>query len=71
MHYPLRIAETDADRKRILQENPNRTVGSRNFHIDLIGEFADAGVEEMCCATFNNLEDLQQVDEEIIAAFNE
>ncbi|MBS01107.1 MAG: hypothetical protein CMQ24_00130 [Gammaproteobacteria bacterium] len=71
VHYPLRIAETDADRKRILQENPNRTVGSRNFHIDLIGEFADAGVEEMCCATFNNLEDLQQVDEEIIAAFNE
>jgi hypothetical protein len=36
----------------------------------LIGEFADAGVEEMCCATQNSVEDLQRVDEEIIAAFD-
>ena len=70
VHYPLRLAETDAERERILQENPARTVGSRNFHIDLIGEFANAGVEEMCCATQNSVEDLQRVDEEIIAAFD-
>jgi alkanesulfonate monooxygenase SsuD/methylene tetrahydromethanopterin reductase-like flavin-dependent oxidoreductase (luciferase family) len=70
VHYPLRIADSDAEKKRILAENPNRTVGSRNFHIDLIGKFADAGVTEMCCATFNSVEDLQQVDEEIIAAFS-
>ena len=43
VHYPLRLAETDAERERILQENPARTVGSRDFHIDLIGEFANAG----------------------------
>jgi hypothetical protein len=66
----LRLADNDAERERILQENPARTVGSRNFHIDLIGEFANAGVEEMCCAPFNSVEDLQRVDEEIIAAFD-
>jgi len=36
----------------------------------LIGEFEKAGAEEMCCAAFNNAEDLQRVDEEIIAAFD-
>ena len=70
VHYPLRLAETEAERQRILQVNPNRTVGSRNFHIDLVGAFADAGVEEMCCATQDRVEDLQRVDEEIIAAFD-
>ena len=70
VHYPLRLANTEAQRKRILQEHPNRTVGSRNFHIDLVGEFAEAGVVEMCCATQDNVEDLQRVDEEIIAAFD-
>ena len=70
MYYPLRLAETDAAWERILQENPNRTVGSRNFHIDLIGECEKAGAEEMCCATFSNAEDLQRVDEEIIAVFD-
>ena len=45
-------------------------IGSRNFHIDLVGEFAEAGVVEMCCATQDRVEDLQQVDEEIIAAFD-
>ena len=70
VHYPLRLANTEAERKRILQEHPNRTVGSRDFHIDLVGEFAEAGVVEMCCATQDRVEDLQQVDEEIIAAFD-
>ena len=70
VHYPLRLANTEAERKRILQEHPNRTVGSRDFHIDLVGQFAEAGVMEMCCATQDRVEDLQQVDEEIIAAFD-
>ena len=62
MRYPLRLAETDAEGERIFQENPNRRVGSRNFHIDLIGDFAKAGFEEKCCATFSSAEDLQRVD---------
>ncbi|MEM7028943.1 MAG: LLM class flavin-dependent oxidoreductase [Chloroflexota bacterium] len=69
VHYPLRLAENDAEKKRLIEENPKRTVGSRNFHIDLIGEFKEAGVEEMCCASFQSVEDVQRVDEEIIAAF--
>ncbi|MEM7124830.1 MAG: LLM class flavin-dependent oxidoreductase [Chloroflexota bacterium] len=70
VHYPLRLADNDAERKRLLEENPRRTVGSRNFHLDLIGEFKEAGVEEMCCASFSSVEDLQRVDEEIITAFD-
>jgi len=70
VHYPLRLADNDAERERIHQEKSSWVAESRNFHIDLIGEFANAGVEEMCCAPFNSVEDLQRVDEEIIAAFD-
>jgi F420-dependent oxidoreductase-like protein len=70
VHFPLRLAANDTERARISQEKPSWVAGSRNFHIDLIGEFEKAGAEEMCCAAFNNAEDLQRVDEEIIAAFD-
>ena len=70
VHFPLRLAETDVEQERIRQENPGWVVGSRNFHIDLIGEFEKAGAEEMCCAIFGDIEELQRVDDEIIAAFD-
>ena len=69
VHFPMRLAETETEQERIRQENPGWVVGSRNFQIDLIGEFEKAGAEEMCCAIFGNIEELQRVDEEIIAAF--
>ena len=36
----------------------------------LIGEFADAGVEEIIFAPFRDAETLQRVEEEIVAAFD-
>ena len=68
--FQLRLVETDAERERIRQKNLGWVAGSRNFYIDLIGEFEKAGVEEICCASFDRAEDLQRVDEEIIAVFD-
>jgi hypothetical protein len=49
---------------------PLATVGSRNYLIDVIGKFKDAGAEEIIRAPFENVEVLQHVVEKIVAAFD-
>ena len=44
--------------------------GPRNYIVDRIGEFADAGVEEIIFAPLRDAEAAQRVDEEIVAAFD-
>ena len=55
----------NASARKIWDGWPDR----ETFYIDLIGEFEKAGVEEICCASFDRAEDLQRVDEEIINFF--
>ena len=44
--------------------------GPRNYIVDRIGEFADAGVEEIMFPPFRDAETVQRVEEEIAAAFD-
>ncbi len=50
---------------------PGTVAGSRSYVIDRIGEFAEAGVEEIMFGAIptGNVELLQRFDEEIVAAF--
>ncbi len=50
---------------------PGTVAGPRNYVIDRIGEFAEAGVEEIMFGAIptGNVELLQRFDEEIVAAF--
>ena len=44
--------------------------GPRNYIVDRIGEFADAGVDEIMSPPFRDAETAQRVDEESVAAFD-
>ena len=44
--------------------------GPRNYIVDRIGEFADAGVDEIIFPPFRDAETAQRVDEEIVVAFD-
>ena len=44
--------------------------GPRDYIIDRIGQFVDAGVDEIMSPPFRDAETAQRVDEEIVAAFD-
>ena len=51
---------------------PGSMAGPRSYVIDRIGEFADAGVEEIMFGAIRtgDVEAYQRVEEEIVAAFD-
>ena len=70
---PLRVTDDEASAARFVEGLGRGTVaGSRDYVIERIGEFADAGVEEIMFGAIRtgDVEALQRVEEEIVAAFD-
>ena len=65
-----RGAPTEGDVGRHPRGVGQAVAGPRNHIVDRIGEFADAGVEEIIFAPLRDAETAQRVDEEIVAAFD-
>jgi alkanesulfonate monooxygenase SsuD/methylene tetrahydromethanopterin reductase-like flavin-dependent oxidoreductase (luciferase family) len=61
-----------AAEKFVSRLGPGTVAGPRSYVIDRIGEFADAGVDEIMFGAIptGNVERLQRFDEEIVAAFD-
>ena len=73
IHTPLNVTDDKAEAERFVKRfGPGHLAGPRDYIIDRIGEFADAGVDEIMCAGFRtgDAEALQRVEEEIVAAFD-
>jgi alkanesulfonate monooxygenase SsuD/methylene tetrahydromethanopterin reductase-like flavin-dependent oxidoreductase (luciferase family) len=70
---PLRVTDDQAAAQRFVEAlGPGTVAGSRTYVVDRIGEFADAGVEEIMFGAIptGNVEAFQRVEEEIVAAFD-
>ena len=71
MHMPLNLTDDKESARRFIETlGPGTMAGPRNYIVDRIGEFADAGVEEIIFPPFGDAEALQRVEEEIVAAFD-
>ena len=71
IHMPLNLTDDKESAKRFIERlGPGTMAGPRDYIIDRIGEFADAGVEEIMFPPFRDAETVQRVDEEIVAAFD-
>ena len=71
IHMPLNLTDDKESAKRFIERrSPGTMAGPRNYIIDRIGEFADAGVEEIMFPPFRDAETVQRVEEEIVAAFD-
>ena len=69
---PLCLSENKETVQAFRKRNgKDALAGSRNFVIDTLGEFADAGVSETYFSHLRagDVEQFQQVEEEIVAAF--
>jgi alkanesulfonate monooxygenase SsuD/methylene tetrahydromethanopterin reductase-like flavin-dependent oxidoreductase (luciferase family) len=70
---PLYVSDDRAAAERFVSAlGPGTVAGPRSYVIDRIGEFADAGVDEIMFGAIptGNVELLQSVDEDIVAAFD-
>ena len=70
---PLQITEDEAATERFLKAlGPGSMSGPKSYLIDRIGEFRDAGVDEIMFGFIRtgDIEKYQQVEEEIVAAFD-
>ena len=70
---PLQITEDEAATQRFVKAlGPGSMSGPRSYVIDRIGEFADAGVDEIMFGFIRtgDIEKFQQVEAEIVAAFD-
>ena len=71
MHTPLNLTDDEESARRFIETlGPGTMAGPRDYIVDRIGEFADAGVEEIIFAPLRDAETVQRVDEEIVAAFD-
>ena len=71
MHMPMNLTDDKESARRFIETlGPGTMAGPRNYIVDRIGEFADAGVEEIIFPPFRDAETAQRVDEEIVAAFD-
>ena len=69
MHMPLNLTDDKESARRFIETlGPGTMAGPRNYIVDRIGEFADAGVEEIIFPPFRDAETAQRVDEEIVAS---
>jgi alkanesulfonate monooxygenase SsuD/methylene tetrahydromethanopterin reductase-like flavin-dependent oxidoreductase (luciferase family) len=70
---PLNVTDDRASAKRFIEAlGPGSVAGPRSYVIERIGEFADAGVEEIMFGAIRtgDVEGYQRVEEEIVAAFD-
>ncbi|MCH7477111.1 MAG: LLM class flavin-dependent oxidoreductase, partial [SAR324 cluster bacterium] len=71
IHMPLNLTDDKESAKRSIERlGPGAMAGPRNYIVDRIGEFDDAGVEEIMFPPFRDAETVQRVEEEIVAAFD-
>ena len=71
IHMPLNLTDDKESAKRFIERlGPGTMAGPRDYIVDRIGEFDDAGVEEIMFPPFRDAETVQRVDEEIVAAFD-
>ena len=71
IHMPLNLTDDKESAKRSIESlGPGTMAGPRNYIVDRIGEFDDAGVEEIMFPPFRDAETVQRVEEEIVAAFD-
>jgi alkanesulfonate monooxygenase SsuD/methylene tetrahydromethanopterin reductase-like flavin-dependent oxidoreductase (luciferase family) len=69
---PLRVTDDKASAEGFVQAiGPETVAGPRSYVIDRIGEFADAGVEEIMFGAIGtgDVEGIRRVEEEIVAAY--
>ena len=72
IHMPLNLTDDKESAKRSIESlGPGTMAGPRDYIVDRIGEFADAGVEEIIFPPFRDAETVQRVEEEIVAAFDQ
>ena len=73
---PLNVTDDKASAERFIKTfGPGSMAGPRDHIIERIGKFADAGVYEIMFGLHansnrNDVEAIQRVDEEIVAAFD-
>jgi len=71
IHMPLNLTDDKESAKRFIERlGPGTMAGPRDYIVDRIGEFDDAGVEEIMFPPLRDAETVQRVDEEIVAAFD-
>ena len=71
IHMPLNLTDDKESAKRSIETlGPGTMAGPRDYIIDRIGEFDDAGVEEIMFPPFRDIEALQRVEEEVVTAFD-
>ena len=68
---PTKLTDDQAEADEFIQRvGPGTVAGTAGYIIDRIGEFADAGVDEIMLAPRpTEVETLQRLDEEVLAAF--
>jgi alkanesulfonate monooxygenase SsuD/methylene tetrahydromethanopterin reductase-like flavin-dependent oxidoreductase (luciferase family) len=70
---PLRVTDDKPTAEQFIKAlGPDTVAGPRSYVVDRIGEFANAGVEEIMFGALptGNLEAFQHVEEEVVAAFD-
>ncbi len=70
---PVRVTDDQATADRFIKAlGPGTVAGARQYVIDRIGEFADAGVSEIMFGAIatGDVEGYQRIEEEIVAAFD-
>ncbi len=70
---PLRVTDDQGGAERFIKAlGPGTVAGSRTYVIDRIGEFADAGVEEIMFGAIptGDVEAYQRVEQGVVAAFD-
>ena len=68
---PTKLSDNKAETDEFISKVGSRTVaGNASYIIDRVGEFIDAGVDEiMFSPRPSNSESLQELDEEVLSAF--
>ena len=69
---PMRLTDDPGQAERFVNAvGPDSVAGPKDYVIQRVGEFIEAGVEEiMFGILYNNPEDYQRIDEEILSAFD-
>ena len=70
---PLNVTDDKARAERFIKVlGPGSMAGRRDYVIDRIGQFVDAGVDEIMFGNIptGDVEAFQRVEEEIVAAFD-
>ncbi len=70
MLIPMRLDDNEERAKQALRARPWIVCGNKNYCIDLIGQYKDAGVEEMMFSSVpTKAEHFERIDSEVLSAF--